>query len=187
MKSLIARSSGLALAIAVGTAFLVAPSAGLAQQKFKYSFKSPEGISKYTAQHALDVGDVPGHQVRVASLHAKFGDVAPEYDGVKAVEEFTSISSDYINGSGRFVNYAVTHMANGDKVFGRIEGLSQTTIAADGARKTSYTFVSTLTGGTGKFATLRGTLRGSGSTDFKTGVTANPTEGEYWFEKPAGN
>ena len=43
--------------------------------------------------------------------------------------------------------------------------------------------MSTLTGGTGKFATLRGSLRGTGNTDFKTGTSGNVTEGEYWFEK----
>lgn len=183
MKSSIAR--GL-LTIVAGALFLAASSAALAQQKFKYSFKAPEGIQKYTAQHALDVTDVPGHQIRVASLHAKFGDVAPEFDGVKATEEFTWLTSDYTNRSGRFSGYTVTHMANGDKIFNRFEGLTQTTLGPDGAGKAAFASVTTLTGGTGKFATLRGGLKGSGVTDFKTGTTANPTEGEYWFEK-AGN
>lgn len=71
----------------------------------------------------------------------------------------------------------------GDKIFTRAEGLAQTTLGAEGAGKTAYSFVSTLVGGTGKFASIRGTLEGSGITDFKTGTTANPTEGEYWFEK----
>jgi hypothetical protein len=43
--------------------------------------------------------------------------------------------------------------------------------------------VTTLTGGTGKFATIQGTLRAGGVTDFKTGTSGNVTEGEYWFEK----
>jgi hypothetical protein len=47
----------------------------------------------------------------------------------------------------------------------------------------SYTTVTTLTGGTGKFSTIRGTLRGVEATDFKTGLSGVKTEGEYWFEK----
>jgi hypothetical protein len=41
--------------------------------------------------------------------------------------------------------------------------------------------VTTLTGGTGKFKGIRGTLRGSGLTDFKTSG-GGETEGEYWIE-----
>jgi hypothetical protein len=79
--------------------------------------------------------------------------------------------------------YAVLQMANGDKIFNQSEGLSQTSVGADGGKKTTFSTVTTLSGGTGKFATIRGTLRGSGLTDFKTGTSGNVTEGEYWFEK----
>ena len=41
----------------------------------------------------------------------------------------------------------------------------------------------TLTGGTGKFKGLRGTLKTTGVADFKTGVTDVQTDGEYWIEK----
>ena len=93
------------------------------------------------------------------------------------------LASDYIGASGRFTSYGVLHMANGDRIFTRADGLSQTSIGADGGRRTSFSTVTTLTGGTGKFATIRGTIRGSGVTDLKTGTTGNPSEGEYWFEK----
>jgi len=174
----------LLFTIVAGGAFLLASTVGVAQEKFKYSFKDPGGLSKYTEQHALDVGDVPGHQIRVASLHTKYTNEAPEYAGVKVVESFTWISSDYIGGSGRFKTYAVAHMANGDKIFSHGEGLSQTSVAAaDAGKKTATSTVSTITGGTGKFATLRGSIRNTGLTDFKTGTSGNVSEGEYWFEK----
>jgi hypothetical protein len=131
----------------------------------------------------LDVGDVPGHQIRVASLQTKFANEAPEYDGVKVSESAGWLASDYIGASGRFTQYSVLLMANGDKIYSRSEGLSQTSIAADGTRRTSFSTVTTLAGGTGKFATIRGTIRGSGTTDLKTGTTGSPAEGEYWFDK----
>jgi hypothetical protein len=40
----------------------------------------------------------------------------------------------------------------------------------------------TLTGGTGKFKGIRGTLRGVATTDYKT-VSDNSAEGEYWIEQ----
>jgi len=166
----------------VFTAALAAPLA-LAQQKSKMSPPDPGAVTKYTEQHSFDVGDVPGHQIRIAALHTKYSDQAGNYDGVKFVEASGWLASDYINGSGRFSSYGVLLMANGDKVYSKADGLSQTTVAADGARKTSYTTVTTITGGSGRFATLRGVSRASGTTDFKSGTTTSSSEGEYWFEK----
>ena len=77
----------------------------------------------------------------------------------------------------------MTILESGDKIFSRFETLVQTVVESDGSRKATYTTVTTLTGGTGKFSTIRGTLRGVGTTDFKSGLSGVKTEGEYWFEK----
>ena len=172
-----------ALALVTGCLFLFVSVSSSAQQKYKYSFKTPPGITKYIQQHALDVGDVPGHQIRVVELLSKFANEAPEYDGVKVVEARAWIASDYINGNGLASLYAVSTMANGDKIFTRGEILAHTTVGADGSKRTSFSQVSTLSGGTGKFATIRGVLKATGFTDFKTGTSETVTEGEYWFEK----
>jgi hypothetical protein len=183
MKSLPARAMRVLLAIAAGGLLMVASASSWAQQKQKYLFKDPGGLTKYTQQHVLDVGDVPGHQIRVAALQTKYANEAPQYDGVRVVESAGWLSSDYIDGSGHFSQYSVLQMANGDRIFNRTQGLSQTSVGADGGKKTTFSTVTTLSGGTGKFATIRGTIRGSGSTDFKTGTSGNVSEGEYWFEK----
>ena len=162
---------------------LLAPTQSLAQEKHKYSFGAPPGASVYTQQHAIDVGDVPGHQVRIFEIRAKYTNDAPVYAGVKVVEGWTRASSDLTNGSGRSSGYGISIFENGDKIFSRFETLVHTVVDADGSRKSSYTTVTTLTGGTGKFSTIRGTLRGAGSTDFRTGLSGVKTEGEYWFEK----
>jgi hypothetical protein len=168
--------------LAAGSILLCMSSSGWAQQKYAYK-GAPGSTTKYVEQHAIDVGDVPGHQIRVARLQTKYGDEAPAFDGVKVVESFASLSSDYINGSGRFVVYSVLTMANGDKIYERGEAISQSSVAADGSKKTSFSEVFSLVGGTGKFSTIRGTLRQTGATDFKTGTSDNVTEGEYWFDK----
>ena len=160
-----------------------AASGALAQEKYKYSFKAPDGVTKYTKQHVLDVGDVPGHQVRVAELHTVFTGEAPVYAGVKVKESWVRLTSDYVDGSGHAVNYAVNVMENGDKIFSRTQLLAHSSVGADGARRLAFTTVTTITGGTGKFTGIRGTLRGRGMSDLKTGTSDNQTEGEYWFEK----
>ena len=153
----------------------------LAQQKQKYSFKTPPGVSKYTQQQAIDVGDVPGHQVRVLETHSVYTNEAPMYDGVKVKEGWTRSMSDYTDGTGRITGYTVTFLENGDKIFGRTEGVTKTTVGSDGAKTTKTDSVTTLTGGTGKFRGIRGTLRSSVVTDFKTLGDA-VAEGEYWIE-----
>jgi hypothetical protein len=153
------------------------------QEKMKFSFSGKPEFSKFTQTHSIDVGDVPGHQLRVAQHHIKYGAEAPEYAGVKVLEYKNTLSSDYIDGNGKLVVYAVGSMANGDKIYQRQEGLTHTALAADGSRKTSFSIVSTITGGTGKFATMRGVVRSTGFSDMKTATSGSVSEGEYWFEK----
>ena len=177
------RIASLVSLIVAGGLTVLGAAEGWAQEKHRYFFKTPPGVSKYTQQHVIDVGDVPGHQVRVYEIDTKYTGEAPAYDGVKVVEVWTRGTSDYTNGSGHGQNYAVSLMENGDKIFSRQEVLIQTVSAADGSRTSKFTNVVTLTGGTGKFKGIRGTLRSSGQTDFKMGTSGQETEGEYWIEK----
>jgi hypothetical protein len=61
--------------------------------------------------------------------------------------------------------------------------MTHSSAGADGKRSMNYSSVATLTGGTGRFKGIRGTLRSTGGTDLKTGTSGVQTEGEYWFEK----
>jgi hypothetical protein len=138
-------------------------------------------FSKYEEQHAIDVGDVPGHQVRVFSSHSVYAQEAPVYDGVKVKEAWTRALTDYTDGNGRLTGYSVTLLENGDKIFGRSEGTTQTTVNTDGSKVTKTYSVATLTGGTGKFKGIHGTLHSVTTTDFKT-TGDSLVEGEYWIE-----
>jgi hypothetical protein len=99
-----------ALALALG-----APDA-LAQQKHKCFFKAPPGVTKFVQTHLLDVGDVPGHQMRMVEVQTKFQDVSPDFDGVKVREIRGVLVSDYIAGTGDAVLHSVRTLENGDKV-----------------------------------------------------------------------
>jgi hypothetical protein len=65
-----------------------------AQQTQRVSFKTPAANTKYTQQHFVDVGDVPGHQVRVFEIHRTFPNDPPVINGVKLKEQWTRGTSD---------------------------------------------------------------------------------------------
>jgi hypothetical protein len=172
--------TALAMLAALIAALVAAPTS--AQEKHKFSFSTPPGLSVYTQQHEIEVGDVPGHKIRVYETRSKYTGEAPSYAGIKVAEAWTRATSDYTDGNGRASGYGVAILENGDKIFSRYDVLTHTVVESGGARRTSIATVATLTGGTGKFSTIRGTLRSAGGTDFTRGTGAK-TEGEYWFEK----
>lgn len=178
----LSRAFGIPIALALACWFAAAQDAA-AQDRQKYSYKAPPGSTKYTQTHLMDVGDVPGHQVRLAEVQSSYSGNGPTYDGVRVVLVRTVLVSDYTDGSGRAFSYGVQSLETGDKVFVRTEILSHSSAGADGARRIGFTQVSTLVGGTGRFKGIRGTLRTTGLTDLKTGTSGAETEGEYWFEK----
>jgi hypothetical protein len=154
-------------------------SAAWAQQK-KTIPDGPPPTSKYVQEHAIDVGDVPGHQVRVYELHFVYPKDGMVIEGVQAKESTTYGMSDYTNWTGLFNTYAVYSMEDGSKIFVRGGGATQT--GADGKR--SYSFADRIVGGTGRFKGIRGQMRGKGERPAgATGVTESESSSEYWFEE----
>lgn len=157
----------------------VAVTEGWAQDRKKYS--TPKGMTattKYTQTHIIEVGDVPNHQLRIFELHTVYTAEAPAFDGVKVKERIARAFSDYIDGSGTATGYAINMLENSDKVFERLSIQAQTAVAADGSKKLGFRSVMTLTGGTGRFAGIRGTLLGGGGSDLRTGLSSDSwTEG----------
>ena len=97
----------------------------LAQQMQRVSFKTSAANSKYTQQHVIDVGDVPGHQVRVFELHRTYPNDAPMINGVRLVESWARGLSDYTDTNGPNTGYTVYVMEGGDKFFVRTAGRSR--------------------------------------------------------------
>ena len=172
----------VALSVAAGLTVLVT-SDGRAQDKRTISWKTSGEHTKFTQQHTIDVGDVPGHQIRILELHRTFPANPPVFEGVKVVEDWTRGYSDYVNVNGRAWGYSVLLLEGGDKIFCQWDGASQTIVIADGSRKSTYTGTLRLTGGTGKLQGIRGTLRSVFAFDLKAGLNEGQNEGEYWLEK----
>ena len=75
----------------------------------------------------IEVGDTPGHEVRVYELRRSFPGNAPVINGVKVKEMIGSGMSDYVDGTGPNSNYTVFVLENGEKFFSRGTTLAQNT------------------------------------------------------------
>jgi hypothetical protein len=151
----------------------------MAQEKQHVSYKSPAENAKYTQQTILDVGDAPGHQVRLFEIHRTYPANQPVVAGLKLVEQWTRGSSDYVDNNGTSVTYGVYVFDNGDKFFTRSSLVAQ----SPGPGKLNNLVVGNITGGTGKLAAIQGVVRSTGSAEPKAGVNENQTDIDYWFNK----
>jgi hypothetical protein len=162
---------GFAVALPTGDA--------MAQQKQQVSFKTSPENSKYTQQHVVEVGDMPGHEVRVYEIHRTYPTNTPMINGLKLVESWTRGVSDYIDGSGSNTSYTVYAFDNGDKLFTRVALVAQ----GLGGGKLTTAAAGLVEGGTGKLAGIQGTVRTRGTAEPKAGVNENQTDIEYWMAK----
>jgi hypothetical protein len=167
--------------IATGFALLLAVPAttALAQQVQKVSFKTPAANTKYTQQHSLDVGDVPGHQIRIYELHRTYPNDPPVIGGLKLKESWGRNISDYTDSNGPGVVYTTYVMENGDKFSMRGSLVATSSTNPDGSKKSSATTVGTITGGTVKFTGMTGIIRTVTAFDIKAGINEGTVEIEY--------
>ena len=157
---------------------LIATGNAWAQQKYTIS-RAPSSSSQYLQEHAIDVDDPPGHQVRVYEIRYDFPKKDLAFSEVKVTQSLTRGSSDYINGNGPFTTYTTYTLEDGNKVFSRSTGTTQA--EADGTRK--FVFVENFVGGTGKFKGIRGQVRGSGERAPGAKTLTQQSSGDYWLEE----
>lgn len=166
----------------LGAALACFAAAPAAQEKSRVSFTVPAASTKYTAQHVLPVGDAPGHEVRIFDIVRTFGADAPIIAGVRLKEIRSTGYSDYTDLNGPGVSYNTWTMVNGDKFFVRTMIVSHNASWADASRKGAENKTAgPITGGTGKFANLRGTTRNASTFDPKTGSNTSRFDVEYWM------
>lgn len=111
-----------------GHGFALAISNGAALDRCRIRWEVPAVDTKYTQQLALDVGDMPGHQIRVYELRRVYPNDKPNCEGLKRVESWSYGYSDYVDRNAPYREYMVTTLENGDKIFSEFTGTSQTNI-----------------------------------------------------------
>ncbi|MBX9964225.1 MAG: hypothetical protein K2Y35_14290 [Burkholderiales bacterium] len=161
----------------------IAAQQACAQNVQKIAYTLPQGSAKFLQEQVIEVGDVPGHKLRVFESKVDYQNVNAAFGGVRVKESYTRGASDYVNGNGTASSYAVYVLEDGNRLFTKESAVGQLSQAADGAPVFRYTVVATFTGGTGRFQNIRGTLRGNVvRAPGENGVKADVT-GEYWLDE----
>ena len=148
----------------------------LAQERL--AFKVGAENTKYTQQHAIDVGDVSGHRVRLFEIHRTYPSKAPEINGMKIVESWSRGISDYTNNNGEAISYGVYVLENGDKFFTRGSLVS---VQNPEASNLTATTVGPITGGTGRLARINGMARTLTTANPETGMNEVQVDLQYWL------
>jgi len=164
-------------------AFLAISTTAWSQQKFPFEITGDGVQSRYVQQHIINVDDVPGHQLRILEV-SRTGHKT-KIDGVGIKEAWVRGFSNYTNGLGPAMGYAVWNMEDGSKIFLEWSGTGRSEATAGGARRGTYTGSTKFTGGTGRFSKIRGSFFDvtEFDTDPKTGYSRESSKGEYWFEE----
>lgn len=155
-----------------------------AQQKFPIS-RTGEGVkSRYVQQHIIDIGDIPGHQIRIQESQRTNPGSGHAIDGVKITEDWVRGFSNYANGVGPAWGYTIWLLEDGSKIFLEYTGTSETQTTASGSRRGTYHGISRITGGTGRFVKMRGQMADIAEfdTDPNNGYNHVSSKGEYWFQ-----
>lgn len=174
----------LSCAVLLGlSAMLVTTADASAQGRCRWSWQSSAADSRYTRQFGMDVGDIPGHQVRIYEIQRAFPDVRPNCERLKWIEEWNHGFSDYIDLNGRAWGYEVRTLENGDRIYVEYSGTSRTMVAPDGSKKSSFEGFGRWTGGTGKYQAVRGIEWIHIVFDPEKGVNEQSSDAEYWFEE----
>jgi hypothetical protein len=162
---------------AAGVCAVTLIPAAWSQQKFPLG--DSDSVSEYLEERAIDVGDIPGHQVRIYRIRYTYPKKDLVFLGIPVKESYTSGISDYTDWSGQFTTYSVLMLEDGNKIFARGTGNSQA--HPDGSRR--FTFVSNFTGGTGPFRGIRGQTRGGGERAAGAKSLSQSSTGQYWVEQ----
>jgi hypothetical protein len=151
-----------------------------AERRIQLAFHVEPANASYTQQHVIDVGDVPGHQLRLFEVRRTYPNNPLVINGLKIVESWTRGVSDYTNNNGPAVVYHVYVAENGDKFF-----VQSSTLAVQNPGSTAFTATTAgpISGGTGKLAALQGFVRMSLTADPTVGLNETQIELEYWLSR----
>jgi hypothetical protein len=157
-----------------------------AQERFKLQYNHVGQSSKYLAQQAYDVGDQPGHQVRIYKVQRTYSEESTlVIRGVRVKSSEANGYSDYTNGIGPIWGYEVWTMEDGGKVFLTYTGSTFSEPTETGSRRGIATSATRITGGTGAWKSLRGMMHSASKfdSDPQKGYSQADNKGEYWFDE----
>lgn len=159
----------------------IGPAVG--QDRCKMAFNVPAADTTYPVQHTIDVGDGPGHQVRIFELKRKVSNARANCEGHKVTESRQWGYSDYVERNGRSWGYGEHVLDNGDKIFFVFDGTTRTVAGPDGSPQSTYTGIDLWKGGTGRYQGVRGIERQTAAFNPEKNLNEATFEAEYGLAK----
>lgn len=160
--------------------FAVIPAALTAVDKIPINFHTPGANSVYTRQQSFEVGDIPGHQVRIFELKRSYPEAPPRIKGVSIKEIHRHGFSDYTEGTGPAWGYDKFIMENGDVIYLEWNGTS--VVKDNEGLNSHFVGVLTITGGTGIFTGIKGILTEELDFSAEQGYNESRIQGQYWLK-----
>lgn len=164
-------------------AWLLPVVTAAADDRHSVAFDLGSAAIRYHKQYRLPVDDQPKHVLRIYEQSRQFvpgsfnlGSVA-----VTTIREWGS--SDLVDENGTESAYVMFVLADANRVFGRYRGTVAIRRWPDGSRHYDIRGAIDLTGGTGAFEHIRGTIRTWQALDPDADSSQGRAEGEYWFER----
>jgi hypothetical protein len=139
------------------------PAGNAVAQQARVSYEVSAKDTTYTVQQNINVDDRPNHIVRVYEYRRVFPNNAPVIDDIAVVEEWSRGIADRTDGNGTTKLYNTLVMKNGDKIFAEAVAV----VAQNISDRADAIFAGSITGGRGKFTTIKGFVRGTNTFDLK--------------------
>jgi hypothetical protein len=170
------RSCAIALAVALG-------AAGAAESsRYPLSYDAAAAETASIKRYEIEAGDVARHVLRLFETRRVFTRRPPVFDGVRATEMRERGTADLIDQSGTQSAYVTYLLEDGNRVFGRYSGTIRSARWPDGSWHHEIQGRIELTGGTSRFAALRGHVQVRFTLDPGAESSQGESLGEYWFE-----
>jgi hypothetical protein len=164
--------------------FLVVGAAQAAElERHPLAYGLDASATRSARHYRVEVGDVPRHELRVFDLTRKFTRGEPVIDGVRVTESQERGVADLVDQDGSERAYVIYVLEDGNRVFGRYDGTVRTRRWPDGSRHYDVRGTIELTGGTGRFEAIRGTVTVWQAHDPGADSSQGGAQGEYWFER----
>ena len=164
-----------------GAALLCLPAFVAAQQKQPLIYDAAAAQTRTVRDQRIAVDDLPDHILRIYDVRRTFSGRAPVFDGVRAIEMWEQGVADTVDRNGGESAYITFVLENGEKVLGRYAGVVQSFRWPDGSRHYDHVGSITLTGGSGRFAAVRGLIRVRAAIDPGADSSQIESRGEYWL------
>jgi hypothetical protein len=171
------------LPFATAILLLSRPAAAVEPERYPLSYDAAAAETAYVKHYHIEVGDVPQHVLRLYDLRRVFPRRPPVFSGVAATEMQERGTAELVDQSGSESAHVTYVLEDGNRVFGRYTGTVRTSRWPDGSRHYDIQGRIELTGGTGRFASLRGSVSVRFALDPGAESSQGESTGEYWFER----